>query len=233
MTVQAEIQKLSRSALIELFVLDTSSMNTTNPETLYFHAGTNGLVQPVVWRGQTYQYIPIQAEGFDVTTSGTLPRPTIKVANVQGYFSALAREKGDLIGATVIRRRTFARFLDAVNFPGGVNPTADENQSFPDDTWFVEQKVSSNNYLIEWELSSAFDVQGVMLPNRQVVQNTCAWAYKSPECGYTGTDMFDKNDETTANPAEDFCSKRMVACKKRFPNQPIPFGGFPGAVRYV
>lgn len=233
MTIAQEIQNLSHSALIELFVLDTSTQNTTNPETLYFHANTNALNSPIVWQGQVYVPLPIEASGFDVTTTGNLPRPRLKVANINGLFSAQMKEKEDLVGATIIRRRTFARFLDAVNFPGGINPHADPNEHFPEDTWFVEQKISENRYIIEWELASPFDLHGVQIPHRQVVQNTCTWQYKSAECGYVGTLMFDKSDQPTLNPAQDFCSKRFAACKLRHPNQPVPFGGFPGSVRYV
>ncbi|EMU3266937.1 TPA: phage minor tail protein L, partial [Shigella sonnei] len=52
MGIKADIQSLSPSALIELFVLDMS--NTTSGGKLFFHAGTNELMQPVVWQGVTY-----------------------------------------------------------------------------------------------------------------------------------------------------------------------------------
>ena len=184
-------------------------------------------MQPVVWQGVEYAPLPIEAEGFELTTKGTLPRPKIRVANVSGVFSALALEMDDLVGAKVTRKRTFAKYLDAVNFPGG-NASADPNQFLPEELWFVEAKAAENRHIVEWELSSAFDLMGVKLPYRQVVQNSCAWQYRSPECGYTGT-SFDKNDQQ-ATP--DFCSKRLSSCRARFGTEVIPFGGFPGSVRY-
>ncbi|MCP6744992.1 phage minor tail protein L, partial [Klebsiella pneumoniae] len=48
MGIRADIQSLSPSALIELFELDMSV--TTSGGKLYFHAGTNGLSQPIVWQ---------------------------------------------------------------------------------------------------------------------------------------------------------------------------------------
>jgi lambda family phage minor tail protein L len=228
MTIQVEIQSLSPSALIELFVIDTT--NFVGGSLYHFHAGTNGLQQPLVWQGLTYQPLPIQSEGFDVQTRGALPRPKIRVANANGIFSALVAQDDDLVGCLITRKRTFAKFLDAVNFPGAVNADADPNQFYDDDLWFVDRKVSENRYMIEWELASAFDLHGVMLPYRQVIQNSCAWKYRSAECGYTGV-PYDVNDvaSTTAN---DFCSKRLGSCKVRFGAGIIPFGGFPGAVRY-
>lgn len=225
MSIEAEIQSLSPSAVLELFQVETPL-----GETFRFHAGTNQLRNPVVWQGQTYSPVPAEAEGFNVTARGTLPRPKIRVANLEGVFSAAAMEHDDLIGCKVTRKRTFARFLDAVNFPGSINPSADPNQHFADDVWYVEQKLSENRYVVEWELSSAFDLMGVMLPFRQVVQNTCTWRYRGPECSYTGQ-PFDK-DENPCAAGDDFCSKKLAACRVRHPSGSVPYGGFPGAVRY-
>lgn len=224
----AEIQSLSPSALIELFTIDAT--NLPGGEVTRFHAGTNGLMQPVIWQGNEYLALPIEAEGFDITTKGTLPRPRLRVANANGMFSAITSEFDDLVGCKIIRSRTFARFLDAANFPDG-NPDADPNQHFEDDIWFVEQKLLENPLMIEWELSSAFDLQGVMLPKRQVVQNSCQWKYRGPECGYVGVAYFDKNDQP-CDQTNDYCAKRLVSCELRHPEQVVPFGGFPGSVRY-
>lgn len=228
MTIKAEIQSLSPTALIELFTLDLSGLPDGQP--LHFHAGTNKLEQPVVWQGVTYLPLPIEAEGFDITTKGSLPRPKVRVANINGMFSAELRAYDDLIGCKVIRKRTFVKYLDAVNFPAG-NPDADPNQALTDDLWFVERKVSENRYLVEWELASAFDLQGVMLPYRQVIQNSCTWKYRSAECGWTGGN-FDKSD-APCDASSDFCAKRLNSCKVRFGvnGGTLPFGGFPGAVR--
>ena len=153
--ITADIQSLSPSAILELFVLDTT--NLPDGALNYFHAGTNALNQPVVWQGNVYNPVPIEASGFDITTRGTLPRPNLRVANVNGLFSAMVMETDDLVGCKITRKRTLAKYIDAVNFPGGVNPLADPNQYLPDDIWYVEQKTSENRYVVEWELSSAFD----------------------------------------------------------------------------
>jgi lambda family phage minor tail protein L len=223
-----EIQSLSPTALIELFVLDMSV--TDSGGILYFHAGTNELKQPVVWQGQIYQPWPIQCEGFDMSTQGALPRPKITVANTNGLFSGEVAANDDLLGCMIIRKRTFAKFLDAVNFPGGVNPDADPTQHADDDSWFVDQKTSENRYALEFELASVFDLMGIQLPYRQVLKSACAWRYRSAECGYTGQ-SFDRYDQP-GTPLTDSCAKRLSSCKVRFGANPLPFGGFPGATRY-
>lgn len=228
MTIAAEIQSLSPTALIELFVLDLSSVAGGSP--LYFHAGTNKLQQPVVWQGITYMPLPIESEGFEITTKGSLPRPKLRAANINGMFSAELRTYDDLVGCKVIRKRTFTRYLDSVNFPEG-NPDADPNQSLIDDVWFVERKLSENRYVVEWELASAFDLQGVMLPYRQIIQNACVWKYRGPECGWTGG-YYTTNDVATTDKSQDSCAKRLSSCRCRYgSNATLPYGGFPGAVR--
>lgn len=229
--LKKEIQSLSPTARVELFELDMNV--TTSGGKKYFHAGTNELGVPVVWQGVEYQPWPIIAEGFDKSGQGKLPRPKIQVSNLNGLISAEVMANDDLLGCRVIRRATHARFLDAVNFPNG-NPTADPSQHFPDEVWYIDQKTSENRLMVEFELASPFDLMGVQLPNRQILKNSCCWAYRGAECGYTGP-YFDRTDAPTSMASADCCSKRISGCearKKYFANGIIPFGGFPGATRH-
>ena len=227
MTISSDIQKLDPGAIVDLFELDSSTI--TGGDVLYFHAGVNELGNDVVWQGKTYTRFPIEASGFERSSGGAIPRPRIRVANVTGLVGALARELQDLVGAKLTRRRTFVRYLDAVNFTGGINPSADPNCGFPDEVWTVERKVSENGIFLEFELSAAFDVAGVMLPRRQCIQNICTWRYRSAECGYAGGAVATKNDVATSDLAQDDCGKRLASCKLRFGTySELPFGGFPG-----
>lgn len=231
MTVIADIQGLEPGALVELFVLD--AMAQGDDQIRYFHAGTNELAGAVVWQGNTYSPFPIMAEGFELNGRGTIPQPKLKIANVGGAISSLTRPLQDLVGARATRKRTFAKYLDAVNFAGGVNATANPNEHFPDEVFYINRKVTENKVFVEWELSPAWDVSGIKLPRRQVVQNVCPWAYRGAECGYTGIVYFKLDDTGTANPAEDRCGKRLASCKLRFgAYAELPFGGFPGAGLY-
>lgn len=155
-----------------------------------------------------------KATGFDISGQGTLPSPKISIANFGGSISAEVRANDDLVGCTVIRKRTLARFLDAVNFSSGVNPTADPSQFFPDESWFVEQKTLETFEVVEFELSSVFELMGVKLPYRQIIKNTCPWKYRGTECGYTGP-YFDKDDKQTSISGSDYCTKRLDSCRAR------------------
>lgn len=226
-TITSEIQKLTPSAIIELFVLDATALSG---DVFRFHAGTNGLMQKIVWQGQTYDPFPVQANGFEYNGNGQLPRPKIVVANVTGAITAMVLLYQDLLGAKLTRKRTFAKYLDAVNFDGGVNPTADATAEFADDIFFIDRKSNENRDIVEFELAAAFDVTGVKLPRRQIIQNVCPWRYRGSECGYTGTAYFNASDVSVGSPALDVCGKRLASCEARFgTNAQLPFGGFPAA----
>ena len=224
--IATEIQALAPSAVIELFELDLALFDEG---VVRFHAGTNELRQKVVWQGNLYEPFPIQAEGFEFNGGGQLPRPKVKVANVTGTITALILSYQDLVGAKLTRKRTLARYLDAVNFRGG-NASADPSAAFADDVFYIDRKSRETREVVEFELAASFDLEGVMLPRRQIVQNVCPWKYRGAECGYTGTDYFDANDQSVGSASLDVCAKRLESCKRRFgANAEIPFGGFPAA----
>lgn len=226
-TITSEIQKLAPSAIIELFQLDATPVGG---EIYYFHAGTNALKQSIVWQGQTYSPFPVQITGFEFATGGQLPRPKMVVSNVTAIITALVLAYDDLLGMKVTRKRTMAKYLDAVNFAGGVNPNADSTAEFPNDVYFIEMKTNENKEVVEFELAASFDVQGVKLPRRQIIQNICPWKYRGAECSYAGTAYFDTNDVAVGSLAQDVCGKRLSSCEARFgANNPLPFGAFPAA----
>ena len=225
--ITSELQRLAPSAVIELFVLDLSLFAEGM---VRFHAGTNELRLQVVWQGNTYEPFPIQVEGFEFNSNGQVPRPRLKVANVSGSITALILSYQDLVGARLTRKRTLLKYLDGANFASGTNPTADPTAEFADDVYFIDRKSRETREVVEFELAASFDLEGVALPRRQIVQNVCPWTYRGAECGYTGTAYFNANDVAVTTRSQDACGKRLASCKKRFgANAELPFGGFPAA----
>lgn len=225
--IESDVQSLQSGSIIDLFELDATGIGGT---IIRWCNDVNELGNDVIWNGSSYSRLPVEAKGFEKQGSGKQPRPSIMVANVTGLVGALARDLDDLLGAKVTRRRTFVKYLDAVNFTGGVNPQADPNVSFPDEVWYIDRKSAENGIFIEFELASALDLQGVMLPRRQVVANICPWVYRSAECSYAGGAVADKNDNPTSDLVVDDCGKRVNSCGLRFgSNAPLPYDGFVGA----
>ena len=226
-TIAEELQKLDPSAIVTLFEIDA----TTVGGTLYrFHSGLNEVLGNIVWQGNTYTAFPIVASGFEWNGKGQLPRPKLQVSNVAGTITALVVAYDDLAGVKVTRIRTLAKYLDAVNFTGGINASADPTAEFPRDVFYIDRKSAETRDMVEFELASAMDLAGVMLPCRQVIQNYCPWVYRGAECGYTGTAYFDTNDASVPTLAQDVCGKRLSSCKARFGTYAaLPYGGFPAA----
>ena len=173
--IVSNLQNTNPSAIIELFTLQLDN-NLHGATTIYrFHAGSslknNG---EIVWAGNSYQRFPIEAEGF-AFQKGQLPRPTLTVSNALGTITAIllsvntTTAGNDLTGATVTRIRTLARFLDAVNFPGDINPygTPDATAEFPQEIYKIDRKSAENRDVVTFELASVFDLAGIRAPNRQ------------------------------------------------------------------
>lgn len=224
----SELHNLEPSAIIELYELDLTSF--PGGQILRFHAGTNELRQDLFWAGNTYYRYNIEISGISQSSSGAFPRPSIKVANIMGEISILLMQYGDLIGAKLTRIRTLKKYIDAINFVSGVNPSADPNAKLAYDVFYIERKVNESFDIVEFECVSPLDLSGLKLPRRQIIQNSCPFKYKSSDCGYAGAAMFDKIDMPTADPLKDSCGKKLKSCKLRFgENAELPFGGFPGA----
>lgn len=225
-SITSEIQKLAPSAIIELYELDATVLGGTISR---FHAGTNSLNQNLIWQGNEYVRFPILISGFEFNGAGQLPRPKAQVSNFLSGVTQLVLEYNDLMGAKFTRKRTLKKYIDAVNFPDGINLTADPTAFFPDDVYYVDRKSSENRNGVEFELAASFDLAGIQLPRRQIVQNVCPWKYRGGECGYTGTTYFLSNDQSTLDSTKDVCGKRLSSCKLRFGGAELPFGGFPAA----
>lgn len=233
----SDLQAVAPSSIIELFELHLNTAQHGSTDIYRFHAGCNmNSNGEVVWAGNSYMRFPVEADGFSYAGKGLLPRPRMRVSNVLGTITTLLLALPDgLEGAKVVRIRTLARYIDGVNFPGGINPYGppDSTSEFPREVYVVDRKTSETRDLIEFELAAAFDLAGVRAPKRQCIANICQWEYRSAECGYVGSSYFDENDNSVATLALDVCGKRLSSCKARFgQTAELPFGSYPGIGTY-
>jgi lambda family phage minor tail protein L len=219
----SDLQAVAPGSVIELFELQLDA-TLHGASTLYrFHAGSNlNANGELVWNGNNYLRYPVEAEGFEYTGNGQLPRPSIRISNALNLITALLLTVPDGIeGAKVTRIRTLARYIDAANWSTGVNPlgTPDPTAEFPREIYYIDRKSIENASIVEFELAAAFDLAGVRAPKRQCIGNVCQWVYKSAECGYSGS-------------LPD-CTKTVEGCKEHFgENGELPFGSFPGIGTY-
>lgn len=157
----------------------------------------------IYWNNSPYLPAPIAAEGFELASKGVFPKPKITISISDEMLDVFSLFKGtinfgDLIGAKFTRRRTFAKFLDRKNFyqtdsnspltkdyasiPEGFDP--DPNCEFPKDVYYLDRKSFENKNSIQFELSSAIDLDRVKLPRRRVLSYACPWQYRGEGCLY-------------------------------------------------
>lgn len=232
MTLESNIQKFAPGELVTMFVIDLTSLGGE-----IFRITPGPLDGEIVqFDGNSYFPVPVDATGFAWNTKGSLPRPSLRISTLASLVNAAVVEFDDLLGGTVYRIRTFAEFLD-----NGSNP--DPSATFPIDVYRVERKSNQNKVFIEWELSTYIDQEGLQLPRRQVLRDSCTHTYRfwdkalnqfsyvNVTCPYTGSASFDQND-VACNPALDVCSKKLSGCRKRFgENGILPTRAFPGVSR--
>lgn len=245
MSLNSDYQKLEPGNAVRLFSVDGTAFGTG--EVLRFHshnvphteaeivaAGGDESKLPaksIWWQGQEYKAWPCQIEGIEASTSGSSAQPKLSVANLDGSITALCLAYDDLLQAKVMIHDTLAQYLDARNFPGG-NPTADATQEKLQ-VWYIDAKTSETNEVVEFALSSPMDLQGLMIPTRQL-HSLCTWCirnkYRTGDgCDYAGTRYFDKNNNPVDDPSRDECNGTLTACKLRFGDgNELSFGGFPG-----
>jgi lambda family phage minor tail protein L len=160
-SISEELQKIHRdSPLIELYDLD---MTVLGGPVLHFtpHFADGGVI---TFGGVDYVSTSITSGGWEISATGTQPRPELTVAIINDEMLAYVLSLGDCVGATITRRRTFHKFTDG---------QAEANSSFYllPDTYKVERKTAQTDTVISWELSSEIDRFGLRIPRRQITKD--------------------------------------------------------------
>lgn len=202
----SELCSLTPSAVIELFEIDVTQiavdvgvLNSSdltynyNAGVFRFHNNIKLLGTSIWWKGIEYIALPIQAEGFEMNSKGTLPTPKLRLSVSDDGVPLLSalKEKiyqiGDLTGAKVTRIRTFLKYLDAKNYLSEiVNDVLDpdSNVELPRDVYYIDRRSAENKMVLEFELASLLDIEGVKLPGRLVNATKCLHQYRGEGCNY-------------------------------------------------
>ena len=149
----SELQKINPSAIIELFELQLIASIHGSDQLYRWHSGSNQNNNgEIVWQGNSYARFPVEAEGFEFTGRGQIPRPTLTVSNVLSTLTTLIASvnvftpANDLNGAKLTRIRTTADNLDAVNFePVTTSTTTTSTIADPADAETVTYTVTVQN----------------------------------------------------------------------------------------
>ena len=100
MNYNTDLQKLEPGNQIRLYELDATRLGAT---IWRFHGHAHE--GDIIWQGQLYSPLQIEAKGFDIRGDGRPATPTLQVddelAGVRGAITALCFQFRDLAGARV------------------------------------------------------------------------------------------------------------------------------------
>ncbi|MFL6864109.1 MAG: phage minor tail protein L [Allosphingosinicella sp.] len=233
MSIHGHVQRFSLGARVTLYEIDLTAFGLG---VIRIAPTTDQGGEAINFGGQTYAPHPVKAEGFALSTGGSLPRPKMAVANLDNSFTALVEENDDLHGGILTRIRTYSRYLDSGEEPDG-------NTHLPLDIFMLSQKTEHTPQQIVWECAAQMDQEGVELPGRPVIRDYCdhvvrrwdpvagAYDYSLATCPFAGGPHDENGD--ICEPADEVFSKRLVTCcMARFgANADLPTRAFPGVAR--
>lgn len=142
-----------------------------------------------------YVAIPIQIEGIEFSSAGAANRPTLSVANIPILSRSISNNSDgaddeadildilnsegitsneDLLNSKVVIRRTL---LSKTYNSTSAHPSSSPVE-FPSQTYVIDRVSAENNVIVQFELATPIDIEGVVLPNRVVIGRYCPWKYQ-------------------------------------------------------
>lgn len=227
-----ETVKLEQDPVVVMYELDLQYLGMG----IFRFSPTSVDGAPVMFNGSEYPPAAIEVTGFAWDGQGTMPRPSLTLSTPDLSLLNTIVSFDDLVGASFHRIKTFRKYLDD-------GSAANTGMSFPREEYVIERKSSQSRHTVAFELSVHLDQQGLKLPRKLVLRDSCVhtyrhwngvrWIYKNVTCPYAGTAIFKPNGEVATDPLKDACGKRISDCKLRFgENAVLPRLAFPGAGRY-
>lgn len=140
-----------------------------------------------------YIAVPISIDGIEFNGEGASPRPTLSIANVvsltrsisndgdgtsdEETFKEMLEDEGiisndDVLGSYITCRTTMLKHTQRA----GDSPTVPVE--FPSQSYILDRVSSENQIVVQFELASPIDVEGVTLPRRVVIGKYCPWEYQ-------------------------------------------------------
>ena len=210
MTILTDLQKQNPgSGLVELYEIEkangtfvylTPGQDSDGSSLQIYDYDSNSTTR-------TYTPHPISSDGFEIKVTGAIARPVFNVSNVGSTFTTLIGTTNidSLVGKKFIRRLTLKKYLKGESADPGSGNTPVE---FVRQVWTIARVQAEDSMTINFELIAPFDLQGVLIPARQVVSNACPWEYtgaspdltESAKCGgctWSREGKFTRNTTTT------------------------------------
>ena len=188
-----ELNKINPSSVIELYELELTvglhipAGNPNNLDTVFrFHAGANlNNFGQIRFNNNDYQRVAVKVEGFEDTSTGTIPRPTLTFSNLGGidkdstvmtmtdFLNVVntVTPGNDLLNAKVTRLLPLASALDNANFVGDNPFGTPSTDRLQDKVYYIDRKAVENRQIVQFELVSVLDMQNKKIPARIVTRD--------------------------------------------------------------
>lgn len=193
--VARSLLDLEPTAILDLFEVFPDIVK--KPQASYKIHNGSVFKKGVTWQGSDYMPIGMEIEGFEVNADGRVNRPKLKISNKDFFVTNLLRKNDDFKNARILRKRTFVKFLDDVNFDGG-NPFGDSDSTaeLSNQTYIVSQKSQENKLFVELELTSPLDLDNFEINSRRIMGKYCYWQYRGMGCQYKGIPIQKEDGKT-------------------------------------
>lgn len=193
--ISRDLIDIEPTAILEFYQLYFDTAN--QPETYFaFHPCSLGINGPIILNGVEYLPVAVEVEDFETNIYNKIARPRIRVGNNGLVVSNLLRQYNDFKNGKVVRKKIFIKYIDDANFDGNVNPfgVADPNSEISSELFVISQKLQENKNLVEFELTTPFDLENFEIPGRLVLGRYCYWQYRGMGCNYFGRPVCQDND---------------------------------------
>ena len=174
---------LNSKQVIDLFEIKLNDLDGY----FRFH-GSKNFNRDLVFKGNTYIYIPSEISNVQYDSEGKQNRPTFSISNANNFISDLLVGRNSLLGRRFSKKKLLAKDLDAVNFGGDSQKNPIGQSNFRDfiqvDTYTIHKKNFQNKEKVEFELANILDIDGLTCPKRKVFNNSCQWTYRGAGCNY-------------------------------------------------
>lgn len=187
-------------SLIDLFELN---LEGTSSDPVYLTSGidkdSNNIYFPTEDGTSLNEYValPITIGNMSLTSDGPQNRPSLTIANLvslgrtiantgsgsddEETFDSILEDSSvtkpeDLVGTTVVYRRTFLKNTYRQSDVSGWSTTYPKE--FPKAKYLIDRVTSETATLVVYELTSPFDVESVQIPGRIIIGKYCPWEYQ-------------------------------------------------------
>jgi lambda family phage minor tail protein L len=150
------------SGIVELFDVDLTMFGGD----IYHLTPYNIPAGFTTFGGVNYFPFPIQLKDAAVSSTGTMPQPTLYVGRVENklLLTAMVTFGRDLCGMIVTRRKTHEKYLATGSSPDGTKHTYIERYT-------AIQMVSNTKTQIAWKLAWPIDVPTALVPGMQYLKD--------------------------------------------------------------